>query len=313
MAKVAGLEVMSHTKLDFFNGMIVGGLLPLADLVLEEFRKFLTENESRWWDDQTSYAMFSWLKVLPNTDRPMSVFDALALVPGKNLPQWRIRDILPQVRLLDVETRAGMLREFGLRFPDVLSEHEWIDQVQKLGFRPAMDLLLQAVEGDLGKGFDLRRGHFLLPEQLAYAMADIDMPYLFEKISAARSDGAKELLFSVLLKTYSVEGLMAAARSPVGQQTIRRQGERGVQDMIYTREPHSPDGTSYQRRPRNASDLRRQLFALTVSPDKDQAAFAVDYLTRIDMIRQNDGPTEGEPRHPDIQSGRPWPHVAPPH
>ena len=148
-----------------------------------------------------------------------------------------------------------------------------------------------------------------MTEQLAYAMADTDETYLFEKLAAARSDGAKALVFSVLLKTSSVSGLLAAARSPVGQQVIRRQGEPGVQEMIYTKEPHSPDGTSYELRPRNASELRRQLFAMTASPDKDQAAFAVDYLTRIDMIRQEDGATEDEPRHPDIQSGRPWPIV----
>lgn len=310
MTKIAGFEVTSHTKLDLFNGLIVGGLLPPADLVLQEFRKVLAEKEDRWWDDQTSYAMFSWLKVFPNTDRPDSVFDALALVPEKNLSRWRIRDILSQLRLLDVGTRSRLLREFTLKFPDMLSEHEWFDQVRKLGFRAAMDLLLQGVEGDLGKGFDLSSGHFLLTEQLAYAMADDDEAYLFEKLAVARSDRAKALVFSVLLKTYSVDGLLAAARSPVGQQVMRRQGERGVRDMIYTKGPHSPDGTSYELRPRNASELRRQLFAMTASPDKDQAAFAVDYLSCIDMIRQQDGVTEDEPRHPDIQSGRPWPQVA---
>lgn len=310
MTKIAGFEVTSHTKLDLFNGMIVGGLLPSADLVFQEFRKVLAEKEERWWDDQTSYAMFSWLKVFPNTDRPESVFDALALIPEKNLSRWRIKDILPQLKLLDVETRARMLREFALRFPDMLSEHEWFEQVRKLGFRAAMDLLLQGVEGDFGKGFDLSSGHFHLTEQLAYAMADNDESYLFEKLAETRSDKSRALVFAVLLKTSSDDGLLAAARSPVGQQVIRRQGEHGVREMIYTKEPHSPDGTSYELRPRNASELRRQLFSMTASADKEEAAFAVDYLTRIDMIRQEHGATEDEPRHPDIQSGRPWPQVA---
>lgn len=309
MAKVGGFEVKSHVKLDLFNGMIVGGLLPSADLVLQEFRKVLGERENRWWNDQTSYAMFSWVKVFPNTDRPESVFDALALVPEKNLTRWQIRDILPQFRLLDVATRAGMLREFALRFPDMLSEYEWFDQVKKLGFRPAIDLLLQGSEGDLGKGFDLSAGHYLLPEQLAHAMADNDVSYLFEKLAAARSDEAKTLIFSVLLKASSAEGLMAAVQSPVGRQTIRRHGHSGVEDMIYTKEPLSPDGTSYELKPRNVSELRRQLFALIDSPDKDKAAFAMDYLALIDMIRQEYGAIEDEPRHPDIQSGRPWPHT----
>ncbi|WP_246675066.1 HNH endonuclease [Mesorhizobium sp. B2-5-3] len=307
MAKLAGFEVMSHIKLDLFNGMIVGGLIPSADLVLQEFRKVLADKENRWWDDQTSYAMFSWLKVFPNTDRPASVFDALCLIPERNISRWRIRDILSQLRLLDDETRAGMLREFAVRYPTVLSEHEWFDQVRKLGFRPAIDLLLQGVEGDLGKGFELSAGHFLLPEQLAYAMADGDLPYAFEKLAAARSEGAKALVFSVILRTSSVEGLIVATESPMGRQTVRRQGEPGVRDMIYAKEPHNAEGTSYELRPRNASELRKRLFALTISPDKDQAAFAVDYLTRIDALRHDDGAAEDEPRHPDIGSGRPWP------
>ena len=311
MKKLAGFEVTSYTKLDFFNGMIVGGLLPSADLVLQEFRKVLAEKKERGWDDQTSYAMFSWLNVFPNTDRPESVFEALALVPEKNLSRWRIRDILPQLRLLDVETRSHMLSDFAVKFPDLLSEHEWFEQVRKLGFRRAMDLLLQGVEGGLGKGFDLSSGHFLLTEQLAYAMGDNDEAYLFKKLSDARSGRAKALVFSVLLNTSSVNGLLAAARSPVGQQIIRRQGERGVQEMIYTKEPQTPDGTSYELRPRDASELRRQLFAMTASPDENQVAFAVDYLTRIDMLRQENGATEDEPRHPDIRTRRPWPQGAP--
>ncbi|ESW68346.1 hypothetical protein X771_12330 [Mesorhizobium sp. LSJC277A00] len=306
-AKLAGFEFRSHNKLDLFNGMIVGGLVPSADLVLGEFRKVLAEKENGWWDDQTSYAMFNWLKVFPNTDRPASVFDALSLIPEKNVSRWQIRDILPQLRLLDDETRASMLREFALISPDMLSEHEWFDQVRKLGFRTAMDLLLQGAEGDLGKGFDLKAGHFLLPEQLAYAMGDDDLPYAFEKLAAARSEGAKALVFSVILKASSLEGLLAATESPVGRQTLRRQGEPGVQGMIYTKELHSPDGTSYELRPRNASELRKRLFALTISPDQDQAAFAVEYLSRIDALRQADGAAEDEPRHPDIESGRPWP------
>ncbi len=309
MTKLAGFEVTSHSKLDLFNGMIVGGLLPSADLVLQEFRKVLAGKEERWWDDLTSYAMFSWLNVFPNTDRPEAVFEALALVPEKNLSRWRIRDILPQLRLLDVETRTRMLRDFAVKFPDLLSEHEWFEQVRKLGFRRAMDLLLQGVEGDLGEGFNLSSGHFLLTEKLAYAMEDGDETYLFIKLDDTRTDRAKALVFSVLLKTSSVDGLLAAARSPVGRQVIRRQGERGVQEMVYIKEPQTPDGTSYELRPREASELRRRLFAMTVSPDEDQVASAVDYLARIDMVRHEDGATEDEPRHPDLRSGRPWPMV----
>lgn len=313
IAKLAGFEVTSYNKLDLFNGLIVGGLCPSADQVMQEFRKVLAEKVERWWDDQTSYAMFNWLKVFPNTDRPTSVFEALALVPEKNLSRWRLRDILPQLRLLDVATRTSMLREFAVRYPDMMSEHEWFDQVRKLGFRPAMEMLLQGLESELGAGFKMSAAHFLLPEQLALAMAAGDEDWAFGKLAAARSDGAKALIFSVLVKASSLEGLLAATGSAVGREVVRRQGEIGVRDLINVKVPHNPDGTSYELHPRNADELRKRMFALTVSSDTEQAAFAADYLARIDAIRHDDGVSEDEPRHPDIQSGRPWPIVSTKH
>ena len=139
-----------------------------------------------------------------------------------------------------------------------------------------------------------------------------NLRYAFEKLTGARSDAAKALVFTVLLKATSLEGLLAATGSPVGREIVRQQGELGVRDFIYTKVPHNPDGTSYELHTVDASELRARMFALTVSSDKDQTAFAMDYLTHIDTIRQEDGAAEDEPRHPDIQSGRPWPHVAPP-
>lgn len=188
-------------------------------------------------------------------------------------------------------------------FPNILSEHKWFNQVQKLGFRPAMGLLFQGFEGGLKSDFDLRESHFLLPEQLAHAMADGNVPSLFDKLAATRSEGAMVLVFAFLLKTLSVEGLKVATQSLVGSETIRRQRQRSVQDMIHTNEPHSTDGMSYE--------LRRHLFALTVSPDKDQAAFAVDYLTHVNSLRQESASINVKPKHPDTQSDRPWPHIAP--
>ncbi|MEN5298932.1 hypothetical protein ABE530_11330 [Brucella sp. TWI559] len=57
MARLGGFDVLSWLKLDLFNGMIVGGLIPSADLALAEFRKVLAEMSDKWWDDNTSYAM----------------------------------------------------------------------------------------------------------------------------------------------------------------------------------------------------------------------------------------------------------------
>jgi hypothetical protein len=54
------------------------------------------------------------------------------------------------------------------------------------------------------------------------------------------------------------------------------------------------------------TELRKRLFAI----DKDEAAenrLAAACLTTIDELRDDYGPADSEPRHPDIDSGRPWP------
>jgi hypothetical protein len=38
-----------------------------------------------------------------------------------------------------------------------------------------------------------------------------------------------------------------------------------------------------------------------------EAALAAPCLTAIDELRDEYGPAESEPRHPDIETGRPWP------
>jgi hypothetical protein len=41
-----------------------------------------------------------------------------------------------------------------------------------------------------------------------------------------------------------------------------------------------------------------------------EAALAGACLTAIDELRDEYGPAEFEPRHPDVESGRPWPSTA---
>ena len=52
--------------------------------------------------------------------------------------------------------------------------------------------------------------------------------------------------------------------------------------------------------------LRKKLFGM-IQGDTPEAQLAWRCLTRIDELRDEYGPVESEPRHPDIESGRPWP------
>jgi hypothetical protein len=58
-----------------------------------------------------------------------------------------------------------------------------------------------------------------------------------------------------------------------------------------------------------AVSLRRKLFAMIT--DGGPSDVAARWLTQIDLIRDEYGAPEEEPRHPDLGSGKTWPIMAP--
>jgi len=69
---------------------------------------------------------------------------------------------------------------------------------------------------------------------------------------------------------------------------------------------HRPlGGNSYEIHGVNAEKLRKALFAMIRRPFPAELAKAC--LVRIDKLRDEHGRVEFEPRHPDIETGRPWP------
>jgi hypothetical protein len=55
--------------------------------------------------------------------------------------------------------------------------------------------------------------------------------------------------------------------------------------------------------------LRKQLFGLLAAND-GQSKLAERCLIAIEELRDEHGRIDDEPRHPDIDSGRPWPKEA---
>ena len=58
-----------------------------------------------------------------------------------------------------------------------------------------------------------------------------------------------------------------------------------------------------------ATELRKRLFAMTRN-DVTEAKLAIACLDAIDELRDDYGPPQSEPRHPDIDADRPWPLAA---
>ena len=79
-----------------------------------------------------------------------------------------------------------------------------------------------------------------------------------------------------------------------------------IENVVVEHRPVSDWPGAYELYSVAVPELRKKLFALTAD-DNEKSRLAAACLTAIDGARDRHGHVDPEPRHPDIESGRPWP------
>jgi hypothetical protein len=118
---------------------------------------------------------------------------------------------------------------------------------------------------------------------------------------------AKSLLSHAIAEAPDSEGVLAlvdaylADRQPFGGPL-----QLALYGISQIERPARDGSGAYYIFSRPLPELRKNLFAL-IAVEPFQTKLAVKCLEMIDSVRDMYGPVETEPRHPDIDSGRPWP------
>ena len=86
--------------------------------------------------------------------------------------------------------------------------------------------------------------------------------------------------------------------------------QNAIREAALSKEPAADWAGAYELRPVPLPELRKTLFAMTDDESPATAALAEACLATIDDLRDEYGASEFEPRHPDVESGRPWPPAA---
>jgi hypothetical protein len=107
---------------------------------------------------------------------------------------------------------------------------------------------------------------------------------------ASDPDGVLVLVRSYALRGKPFDSILYAAIRHVAV------GERPSADWVGANEVFSVP----------IPELRKKLFAM-IKDNTAEMRLAVACLTASDELRDDYGQAESEPRHPDIDSGRPWP------
>jgi hypothetical protein len=86
--------------------------------------------------------------------------------------------------------------------------------------------------------------------------------------------------------------------------------QNAIREAALSQQPAPGWSGAYELHPVPLPDLRKTLFGMLTDHSPEVAALAEACLTAIDELRDEYGSTEFEPRHPDVETGRPWPPAA---
>jgi len=293
--------------------LVLAGEIIRADMVLDGIRTLLEEAKTkRWLLDENQGALEGWLELIPFSDRPGATVDALELVEPNLRPPWRLRRLLSALGHAPSPEAEHVLDLLSRKDARFLSDREWLAALDNRGTVSAARILLELVCG----GALAKRPGGMETWTLSLKLAGTMRAYgdfraqVYQRYQRMPAGPGKAILEHAIAEVADADGVLVLVRSHAAEgkpfsgilhSAIRHVavGERPSADWAGANEVFSVP----------VPELRKKLFAMT-NDDTAETRLAAACLTAIDELREFYGPVDSEPRHPDIDSGRPWPLAA---
>jgi hypothetical protein len=311
IASLLALPRPMAEKLPLLTVLVQAGEIVDANVALDGLKELLeAAKKDRWRLDENRGELESWLELLTFSNRPEATLEALELLEAQFRTPWRLRRVLEALRDAPDSQSERILAELARRDPRFFAEYEWANALLKRGTLSAVLMLIDVVrEGKRlpGHAFDV----WSFSEKLApFFRADSEARLELLRQYEAEGDGpAKNLLEAVVAKLGDPAALMTIIRS----YSARRKPFDGslrfaIEGVAVGQRPAPGWANAYEEFSVEMPQLRKQLFAMLEI--QSEQALASACLTTIDELRDQHGRTDAEPRHPDIDSNRPWPAEA---
>lgn len=298
-------------KRDLLTVLVLAGEIIQADIVVDGIKALLEHAKTEHWLlNQNSWELEAWLILLPFSDRPKAVLDALELVPNLRQP-WKLRSLLTalgQAPSPEAEEILILLARKDWRF---LCEYSWLSALDNRGSMQSACVLLELIcEIPFATG-SVKLDSWTFGRKLAAAMqtsADV-RSQAYQKYESVPVGPAKAILKHAIAEAADTDGVMLLVKSYLLQ-------GRPFDHTLYSAIKHVAVGErssanwvgSYEVFSVPNPELRKRLFAM-INGDTADSRLAIACLNAIDELRDDYGAAD-EPRHPDITTGCPWPLAA---
>lgn len=294
--------------------LVLAGEVIRADMVLDGIKTLLEEAKTKQWLlDLNRGELEAWLDLLPFSDRPVATLDALELLEPNLRQPWRLRRLLSALGHAlspEAEHVLDLLPQKDARF---LSEHDWLAAFDKRGTVSAARMLLELICEGAFAGAKGGLDTWTLSQKLASVMrAHPDFrTEICQRHERLPTSPGKAILEHAIAEDPDADSVLILVRSYAQEgkpfDNLLRFAIENV--ALGKHESKFRAGVVFKAFSVPIPDLRKRLFAMT-NGDTSEGRLATACLTVIDEFRDDYGPAESEPRHPDIDSGRPWPLAA---
>lgn len=278
----------------------------VVDGIAETFEAAKTET---WILTQSEgYELKAWLRLLPFGNRPA---EALAVIHGMP-PAQREPHFLEEMVGAFADSPSDQAEDilFKLAEEDAgfYANHHWRATALRLGTRSSARRILDLTAEGVFESSSMDSWHLARElGSLVDAHPDLRV-HLYGLLMDGPTTAGLATLADAVAENPDEEGLLLLVKL---ENDLKRSlvGWRTIESVITEHVPSENWKGAYNVVPVPAGSLRKKLFALTT--DGGSADAAARCLRQIDMIRDEHGIPDAEPRHPDLVSGKPWPILTP--
>ena len=304
------LPASEHRLRDLLTTLALAGEIIPFDLVVAEVRKRIEEAQAQpWLLDPNQSRLDGWLALLAfcdHVDRIPEVIESL----GHGRYLWHLRSLVSALAYSPDAGADAVLGALARQQPALVVDHDWLRSVIRRGTAAAVSVLLDRIAEGVS-GSNPGQVHWGLSRSVAaFISRNTEVRALvYERYETRPDDPARPIVESamaeaadreavgLLIRGYAeqgkaFDGLLQIAIRSVALGERPAPGWSGAKEIIAVPVP----------------DLRRDLFRL-IETDVAVARLAEASLVAIDVLRDEYGVVESEPRHPDVSSGRPWPRL----
>jgi hypothetical protein len=309
------LDQPYSAKLEMFVSLVKAGELigwrPIAEAIDSLFED---AKAKPWLLQENQGTIDRWLVVLSFSDRPEALLEILDRLGTSFATPWRLRPLLSALGFSPLDSAERVLLRLAQQDGRFVSEHSWLAAIESRGTQSSLRILFEMVCLTAGTENRIAHDTWDLGRRLAAGMSSYPefRADVYARMSADMSPQAQAIFEFAISESADEDGVLLLVTRYAGQgRPFGPHLAKAIERIVIKHRPSEDWIGAYDLISAPAASLRKRLFAVACAIGREQAELATACLIYIDELRDRyEIVAIGEPRHPDLASGAPWPLYA---